>query len=111
MEHNKEYSKAHFQSIALYGREIRPMTKILRDKIRTVVFDQLRKTLQLTCKDKRMTERIWQEMEINSSITRNLECVRYSGVGMQRECRKKDGPKIYFIVRQREKKEEEDPSP
>lgn len=70
---NDEFKKQIFQSIVLYGREIQPMTKAIRDKIRTEKVDFLRRTLQITKEDKGRTARIQQEMEIASSTTINLE--------------------------------------
>ena len=74
---SKEVKKMMFHSlvenIMLYGAEMWPVTQKTRDRIRTVELDYMRRCLQLTREDRIRTEKIWDKMEINCSITKKLE--------------------------------------
>ena len=61
------------QNIVLYGAEMWPMTTTIRNKIRTVELDYLRRCLQVTRNDRLRTEEIWQQMGVKCSMTRRLE--------------------------------------
>lgn len=72
-ETKKNIFHSIIESITLYGGEVWPVTESLRNKIRTVELDFLRRCLQITKRERWRTEEIWKEMGITSSITRNLE--------------------------------------
>lgn len=72
-ETKRNIFKAIIESITTYGGEMWPMTKKVRDKIRTVELDYMRRCLQYTRRDRIRTERIWREMEVKESVTKRLE--------------------------------------
>ncbi|CAG9836974.1 unnamed protein product [Diabrotica balteata] len=53
--------------------EVWPMTTTIRNKIRTVELDFMRRCLQITRADRIRTEEIWNRMEVECSITKKLE--------------------------------------
>lgn len=61
------------ENIVLYGAEMWPLTKNIRNKIRTVEMDFMRRCLQVTRRDRLRTEEIWRRMNITCSITKTLE--------------------------------------
>lgn len=69
----KNIFNAIVEPITTYGGELWPMTNKIRDKIRTVELDFMRRSLQYTRMDRIRTEDIWREMEVEISITRRLE--------------------------------------
>ena len=50
-----------------------PLTTTIRNKIRTVELDYMRRSLHVTRRDKVRTEEIWQRMGVTCSITKTLE--------------------------------------
>lgn len=72
-ENKKRIFNSIVQNIVLYGAEVWPLTTRVRDKIRTVEMDYMRRCLQLTREDKVRNEEIWRQMEVTCSITKALE--------------------------------------
>lgn len=61
------------ENVVLYGAEMWPLTRAVRDRIRTVELDYMRRCLRVTRRDRVRTEEIWKRMNITCSITRSLE--------------------------------------
>lgn len=61
------------ENIMLYGAEMWPITTKVRDRIRTVELDYMRRCLQLTREDRVRNEVVWERMGISCSLTKTLE--------------------------------------
>lgn len=65
--------KSIIQNILSYGSETWSMTELQKNKIRTVEFDYLRRSLQKTRQDKIRNELLWKEMNVTTSVVKRIE--------------------------------------
>ena len=68
------------QNIALYEAKMWPMTTTIRNKLRSVELDYMRRCLQITKSDRVRTQEIWNRMEVKCSMTKNWKTGHYNSM-------------------------------
>lgn len=61
------------EKIVLYGAETWPLAKMVRDSIRTVELEYIKRCLRKTRRDKLRTDEIWRQKKVSCYNTRSLK--------------------------------------